>query len=247
MPDATFDDPRLAALYDPLDPDRSDLDAYAALAEELGAHSVLDIGCGTGIFAIMLAARGHDVVGVDPAGASVDVARAKPGADDVRWVVGEVADALPLQVDLVTMTANVAQVFTTEARLARGAARDARRRFAPGATLVLETRDPERRAWEGWTRELTDHVTQVDGVGSVRGWHEAVAVDDGPDGLLVTFDSMTVLPDGTEAGVVVHAAVRDQGAGARSRSRPAGSSLLEVRDAPDRPGAEMVFLARRPG
>ena len=114
MPDATFDDPRLAALYDPLDPDRSDLDAYVDLADELGAHSVLDIGCGTGTFAILLAARGHDVVGVDPAGASVDVARAKPGADDVRWVVGEVADALPLQVDLVTMTANVAQVFTTE-------------------------------------------------------------------------------------------------------------------------------------
>ena len=95
MPDATFDDARLAALYDPLDPDRSDLDAYVALVDELGARSVLDIGCGTGVFALLLAARGCDVVGVDPAGASVDVARAKPGADAVRWVVGEAAARCP--------------------------------------------------------------------------------------------------------------------------------------------------------
>ncbi len=244
MPDATFDDPRLAALYDPLDPDRSDLDAYADLAEELGAHSVLDIGCGTGTFAIMLAARGHDVVGVDPAGASVDVARAKPGADDVRWVVGEVADALPLQVDLVTMTANVAQVFTSE-HAWREVLRATHAGLRPGGHVVLETRDPERRAWEGWTRELTDHVTQVDGVGSVRGWHEAVAVDDGPDGLLVTFDSLTVLPDGTglASSSTLRFATREQ---VRESLAACGFDLLEVRDAPDRPGAEMVFLARRP-
>lgn len=35
MPDAILDDPRLAALYDPLDPDRGDLDAYLALVDEL--------------------------------------------------------------------------------------------------------------------------------------------------------------------------------------------------------------------
>ena len=141
MPDATFDDPRLAALYDPLDPDRSDLDVYVALAQELGARSVLDVGCGTGTFALLLAARGCDVVGVDPARASVDVARAKPGADAVRWVVGEAAAALPLQVDLVTMTANVAQVFTTEDawREVLHAAHEALR---PGGHLAFETRDP---------------------------------------------------------------------------------------------------------
>ena len=244
MPDATFDDARLAALYDPLDPDRSDLDVYVALADELGARSVLDIGCGTGTFALLLAARGCDVVGVDPAGASVDVARAKPGADAVRWVVGEAAAALPLQVDLVTMTANVAQVFTTEDawREVLGAAREALR---PGGHVVLETRDPDRRAWEGWTRELTDHVTQVEGVGRVRGWHEVVAVDDGPEGLLVTFDSVTVLPEGTRlpSSSTLRFATRAQVEGALAAC---GFELLELRDAPDRPGAELVFLARRP-
>ena len=58
MADAIFEERRLAEIYDPMDPDRSDLDAYVALAEGLGARSVLDIGCGTGTFACLLARRG---------------------------------------------------------------------------------------------------------------------------------------------------------------------------------------------
>jgi len=74
-----IDDPRLAAIYDALDPDRSDLDAYAAIAEELGARIVLDVGCGTGTFAVLLADRGLDVTALDPSHALLAVARQKPG------------------------------------------------------------------------------------------------------------------------------------------------------------------------
>ena len=116
MPDAAFDDQRLAAIYDALDPDRSDLDPYLAMVEEFGARSVLDLGCGTGVFALLLVERGIEVIGVDPAGASLDVARAKPGADRITWIHGD-ASAIPasVAVDVVTMTANVAQVFLTDA------------------------------------------------------------------------------------------------------------------------------------
>ncbi len=78
--DPIFADGRLAEVYDPLDPDRSDLDAYAAMVDEFGAHSVLDIGCGTGTFVCLLARRGLTVTAVDPAEASLAVARTKPGA-----------------------------------------------------------------------------------------------------------------------------------------------------------------------
>jgi len=100
MADDLFEHPRLAAVYDPLDPDRGDLDAYAAIAAELGADRVLDVGCGTGTFALLLAGRGIEVTGVDPAGGSLQVARAKPGAERVRWIHGDATALPPLQVDL---------------------------------------------------------------------------------------------------------------------------------------------------
>ena len=84
MVDALFAEPRLDAVYDALDPDRRDLDAYLAIAEELGATRVVDVGCGTGTFACLLAARGESLVGVDPAAASLEIARRKPGADAVH-------------------------------------------------------------------------------------------------------------------------------------------------------------------
>ncbi len=112
MADAHYTNPRLAALYDPFDADRSDLDVYAAMAAEFGATRVLDISCGTGTLACLLAGRGYEVTGLDPAGAELDIARAKPHGDRVRWICGTAAD-LPADVraDLVTMTGNVAQVF----------------------------------------------------------------------------------------------------------------------------------------
>lgn len=47
-PDPCFADPRLAVFYDVLDGDRSDLDAYVAIAAEADARTVLDLGCGRG-------------------------------------------------------------------------------------------------------------------------------------------------------------------------------------------------------
>ena len=43
-----FADPRMAAVYDDLGPDRADLDFYLNLAGELAVASVIEIGCGTG-------------------------------------------------------------------------------------------------------------------------------------------------------------------------------------------------------
>lgn len=42
VPDPIFDDPRLAVVYDLPDDDRSDLDAYLAIVEELDASTVAE-------------------------------------------------------------------------------------------------------------------------------------------------------------------------------------------------------------
>ncbi|MFC7404965.1 class I SAM-dependent DNA methyltransferase [Georgenia alba] len=239
MPDAHFADPRLARLYDPLEGARPDLDAYADLVAELGARRVVDIGCGTGTLATMLAARGLDVVGVDPAAASLDVARSKPFADRVRWVHGDATATPDVAADLVLMTGNVAQVFVTDDDWAAALAA-ARAALRPGGHLVFETRDPARRAWEGWNRAETWQRTEVAGIGTVESWGEVTAVD----AELVSFTSFYVLDGQT---LTSDSTLRFRGKdGVIGSVERAGLVVAEIRDAPDRPGKELVFVCRRP-
>jgi SAM-dependent methyltransferase len=239
VPDAIFEDPRLARVYDPLDPDRSDLDVYAAMATEFGARSVLDVGCGTGTLACLLASRGLEVAGVDPARASLDVARAKPGADAVRWLYGDATSLPRLQVDLATMTGNVAQVFLTDEEWA-ATLDGVHAALRPGGRLVFETRDPARRAWLDWTREHSFSRTDIPGVGVVQSWHEVTEVT----GELVSFRSFIVFEaDDTVLTSDSTLRFREREAIAASLAA-AGYQLDEVRDAPDRPGLEFVFVAR---
>ncbi|MFE5210127.1 class I SAM-dependent methyltransferase [Streptomyces sp. NPDC056600] len=241
MTDEGFRHPRLAALYDPLDPDRGDLDAYLCMAEEFGARQVLDIGCGTGVFALLLADRGIEVAGVDPAGASLDVARAKPAAGRVRWIHGDATDLPPMRVDLATMTANVAQAIV-DPEVWAGTLRGAHAALRPGGRLVFETRDPARRAWEGWTREASWGVTEVEGVGAVETWFDLIEVS--PP--LVTFRGTYVF--GADGAVLTSESTlrfRERDEVERDLADH-GFVLEDVRDAPDRPGRELVFVARRP-
>jgi ubiquinone/menaquinone biosynthesis C-methylase UbiE len=239
--DRGFEVPRLADLYDVLDPDRGDLAVYAALVHELGARAVLDIGCGTGTFALMLTAAGVSVTGLDPAEASLDVARRKPGSERVTWIDGDVAVLPPLRVDAVTMTANVAQVFLTDDDW-DSVLNAAHRSLRPGGHLVVESRNPAARAWEQWTRELTYQLTpDIEGVGTVESWIDLTDVT----ATTVSFRGTCVFQrDG---------AVLTSDSTLRFRSRDeitaslltAGFAAPEVRDAPDRPGREFVFIAER--
>ncbi|MFI5271977.1 MAG: class I SAM-dependent methyltransferase [Ktedonobacterales bacterium] len=240
MADPIFEEPRLAAIYDAFDSDRSDLDAYAALVGEFAALRVLDIGCGTGTFACLLATRSVEVVAVDPAAASLAVARSKAGAERVRWLHGDATSLPPFQVDLVTMTGNVAQVFLSD-QTWQTTLRSARSALRPGGRVVFETRDPEAKAWLAWNRENSYKRVVVPNIGAVEGWVEVIAVR----GNLVSFRHTYVFESD---GAVL---TSDSTLRFRSRDEVAGSLLAtdliveEVRDAPDRPGLEFVFVARR--
>ena len=240
MPDAIFRDRRLAEIYDPLDPDRSDLDAYLAMVDEFGAGVVLDIGCGTGTLACLLAQRGKQVIGVDPAVASLDVARRKPYADRVRWLAGDATTLPPMQVDLVTMTGNVAQVFLSDESWVTtlGAAHEA---LGLRGFLVFEVRDPARKGWREWDREQSYRCVEVPHVGTIETWVDLTDVSlpfvsfrhtfiFGADGAVLTSESTLRFRDEAE--------IRDS-------LQMAGFVVHDVRDAPDRPGREFVFVAMR--
>jgi ubiquinone/menaquinone biosynthesis C-methylase UbiE len=188
----------------------------------------------------MLARRGLEVVAVDPAEAMLTVAGRKDGADRVRWVHGIAAELPALQVDLVTMTGNVAQVFLDDDAW-RETLRAAHRVLRPAGWLVFETRQPERRAWLDWNREQSYTRVDIDGVGVIETWNEIVGVALP----LVTFRGTIVFH--ADSSVLVSESTL------RFRSRDevveslmaAGFQLDEVRDAADRPGMEYVFLAVR--
>ena len=62
---------------------------------------------------LSLAHQAIDVTGIDPAAAPLRLLRGIL-AQRVRWFQGDAASLPPMQVDLATMTGNVAQVFLTD-------------------------------------------------------------------------------------------------------------------------------------
>lgn len=177
MPGILFAQPRLAAIYDALHPDRSDLDPYLWLVDRLKPGSVLDLGAGTGTFACRLAGEGVEVIAVEPAAASIDVARRKPGADRVRWITGD-ATALPnVTVDVVTMTGNVGEHLDDREWL--DTLRACHAALRPGGSLVFGSRDPTGEPWLAWNRDSTFERAEIPGVGVVEHWLDIT--DTGPD------------------------------------------------------------------
>jgi hypothetical protein len=139
------------------------------------------------------------------------------------------------------MTANVAQAVV-DPGMWRTTLRGAYEALRPGGRLVFETRDPAGRAWEEWTRGDSYHVTEIPGVGAVESWVQLIDVSlplvtfrgtyvFAADGQVLTSDSTLRFREReeVEADLVAH-----------------GFVVQDVRDAPDRPGKEFVFVARRP-
>ncbi len=241
MQDAIFAEPRLAEVYDLLEGDRVDLPHYLAIAAEFGARSVLDVGCGTGSFACLLAERGFEVAGLDPAAASLDIARTKPGAQRVRWIHGDVTSLPALAVDLATMTGNVSNVFLTEQEWSATLA-GVHAALRPGGHLVFEARNPAGQPWLDWNRETTYLRCEAPGAGVFESWLDVTQVDGDLVSTRRTYvfaaDGATLTSDSTRR-FAPRAVIKDS-------LISAGYELADVRDAPDRPGREWVFIARKP-
>ena len=175
--DQHYVDPRLVALYDGDNVRGADTDFYIQLAAELDVHTLLDIGCGTGLLTRELAVDGRRVIGVDPAPTMLAYARQQSGAERVEWIEGGASVMGTPEADLVIMTGNVAQVFLEDVEWAAtlSAIYNALR---PGGYLAFESRNPDARAWEQWNREAT--YEQIDSPnGPMTCWLELVRVGQG--------------------------------------------------------------------
>jgi SAM-dependent methyltransferase len=179
-------------------------------------------------------------MGVDPALASLEVARRKPGADQVDWLCGYATDLPPMQAGMAVMTGNVAQVFLHDKDWA-AALRAIHAALRPGGRLVFETRDPARKAWLEWNRVGSFRRYPAPGGGEVSAWVDRTVsygavvsfqwtYEFSSDGAVLVSESMLRFRTREEVTASLEAA---------------GFTVDDVRDAPDRPGKEMVFIATR--
>ena len=189
--------PELVEVYDIENAGRWDHDFYLALAEELGVGSVLDVGCGTGVFAIDAAARGWQATGVDPAAASLDLASTRPGGDTVTWLHGGVELVADRSVDLVVMMGHVAQYFIEDDAWAEVLIQ-VERVLASGGHLAFETRNPVIDWASQWVRDRTTGTYPHPRGGEFTAWTNTEAVTGPPDSYSLTHRAVTLLPDGRE-------------------------------------------------
>lgn len=138
------------------------------------------------------------------------------------------------------MTGNVAQVFLTD-HAWMATLRGIRTALTVHGYLVFETRRPERREWEDWAVDTGPVVRDVPGVGEVE-------QRSGVTEVVLPYVSFRQSYRFARDDQVV-----SSGSTLRFRSREeienslasAGFTALEVRDAPDRPGQEYVFIGGR--
>ncbi len=207
------EDPRLVAVYDVECAGRWDHDFYLALADDVSAEVVVDIGCGTGVFVTDLAQRGKTAVGVDPAEAVLAAAQQRVNdmglGSAVRLVHGDASSVGNDLGDLVIMMGHVAQYFLTDEAW-QAVLSQAHRILRPGGHLAFETRNP-LIDWAGeWTEANTKGTLPHPDGGEFTSWVQVVDVTGPPDSYTITHHGHTILPEGDLGGGDEHVVASEQ-------------------------------------
>lgn len=236
--DQEFSNPRLASVYDALAGERDDLTIYRHLINEFTPSSLVDIGCGTGTLLSTLADDGLRLVGVDPAEASLNVARNKVDKNQVLWVLGGTESITSHSFDMALMTGNVAQVFLTDAEWTSALA-DTHRALAAGGVFIFEARNPKSHCWEKWDRSNTHKRVVSPSLGLVESWCDVTDVSLP----FVSFQwSFVFEADG--AVLTSQSTIRFRTRGETETSlRDAGFKMLDVREPISRFGEALVYIA----
>lgn len=127
---------------------------------------ILDVGCGHGLFtnAMALGSAGRDVLGVDPSGAKIQVARASAdGLANVRYLQGTVQEIGERGFDAIAIL-DVLYLLPVEEKLAL--LRAVRERLAPDGVFIAKTNDT-RPPWKYRVARLQEQA--MTGVGLTMG------------------------------------------------------------------------------
>ena len=161
MLDEHYVNPRLAALYDFDSGWSEDRDFYLNLAGD-NPIDICDFGCGTGLIADAYAARGHRVIGVDPAEAMLAIARTKPNGTKIEWVHAFSQDYHPdKRFDLIIMTGHAFQVLPEEKDVLKVFA-NVKNLLKSGGRFVFETRNAAIDWAKKWNEDY--EIQTPDGV-----------------------------------------------------------------------------------
>jgi len=80
--------------------------------EAPGPNQVLDVGCGTGTFALYMSEQGHRVTGLDISSGQIEAAIQKDVDREITWHIADIFDYhAPTQYDLVTALCDVINHF----------------------------------------------------------------------------------------------------------------------------------------
>ena len=167
--DRLYRDVDLVRFYDIENGCAADWEYCAGMAE--GAGSVLDLGCGTGGFLTHLKSD-KPLCGVDPATAMLDVARTRPGGENVDWVKADARTVrLQRKFDLVVLTGHAFQVFLS-ADGRRAALATIAAHLSPEGRFVFDTRNPLIEDWRSWTPDETRRGFEHPDLGPVTCWND---------------------------------------------------------------------------
>jgi SAM-dependent methyltransferase len=164
-----FTDPLLASAYDALNALGDDGDFWLAEIEKLSPKTIIDLGCGTGLLTCELARRGYSTIGIEPAGAMLDIARKKPDAEKVQWIEGGYEKFEGIEADMILMTSHVAQFFLEDSEW-EAMLKAAYKALKQGGHIVFDSRTPIFPPYQTWPTEQSPRRVQDHALGPID-WH----------------------------------------------------------------------------
>ncbi|MEO1019080.1 MAG: class I SAM-dependent methyltransferase, partial [Pseudomonadota bacterium] len=150
---------------------RADFDYCRKLAEN--AASVLDLGCGTGELAAILA-PGRAITAIDPAAAMLEIARARPGGDQVTWLEADARSVrLGTHFDLVLLTGHAFQCFLTRAEQ-QAVLSTIAAHLEPNGRFIFDSRNPSFPGRKERNKEETVQTIQHPELGQIEAWNMSI-------------------------------------------------------------------------